>query len=146
MFCLIRNQSAPQTFHLRSLGLLLGLGLLIQCCSADPEWANQRFVDYTGNFPSSQLEDQHQIVDITVPAQLIDKKSGMERACGNLLANHMQLLCSGKRKRSGFQSFYPMGRQQGENAYTYQSLQKRGILDQCCYQPCSKATLMRFCP
>lgn len=73
MFCQIRNQSAPQTFHLRSLGLLLGLGLLIQCCSADPEWANQRFVDYTGNFPSSQLEDQHQIVDITVPVRFSEE-------------------------------------------------------------------------
>eukprot|EP00094_Tigriopus_californicus_P008981 TCALIF_08656-PA protein Name:"Protein of unknown function" AED:0.04 eAED:0.04 QI:77/0.66/1/1/0.66/0.75/4/274/140 len=100
MFAQLRSRSHPPTFQLRSLGLFLGLGLLVQCCSAESEWAQERYVDYTGRFPSSQLEDQHQLADFSLPAQLIAKKSGMERACGSLLANHMQLLCSGKKKRS----------------------------------------------
>ncbi|TRY74989.1 hypothetical protein TCAL_08656 [Tigriopus californicus] len=147
MFAQLRSRSHPPTFQLRSLGLFLGLGLLVQCCSAESEWAQERYVDYTGRFPSSQLEDQHQLADFSLPAQLIAKKSGMERACGSLLANHMQLLCSGKKKRSsGLQSFYPMGPQVDESTFSYQSLQKRGILESCCHRPCSKTTLMRFCP
>eukprot|EP00095_Tigriopus_kingsejongensis_P011647 maker-scaffold564_size136232-snap-gene-0.34 protein:Tk11647 transcript:maker-scaffold564_size136232-snap-gene-0.34-mRNA-1 annotation:"metal transporter" len=93
----------PKTFvrspSFCAIGLALVFGLLVQA-SAQSLWAKDNYVDLTGNFPDSDLDNDSQLVEINVPAQLVDKRGPNIQACGNLLINHLRIFCANKRKRS----------------------------------------------